>query len=110
MSKLSDFIQYVEDRLEPFTLDDDKLLNEKHKDIRVRDGKKETKYVSDKEGYKMKDGVEVKMSGKEIANRKRGQKAGQMKRNAKMGQIKKRIEKGKNKAERLGLDIGRPEE
>ena len=110
MSKLSDFIKYVEDHLEPFSLDDDKLLNEKHKDIRVRDGKKETKYVSDKEGYKMKDGVEVKMSGKEIANRKRGQKAGQMKRNAKMGQIKKRIEKGKNKAERLGLDIGRPEE
>jgi len=58
----------------------------------------------------MKDGVEVKMSGKEIANRKRGQKVGQMKRNAKMGQIKKHIEKGKDKAERLGLEIGRPEE
>ena len=33
-----------------------------------------------------------------------------MKRNAKMGQIKKHIEKGKDKAERLGLEIGRPKE
>lgn len=100
--------EYLNEHLEPFSLDE--LITEKKKVVRVRDGKKETVYVATKPGYKMKDDNEVKMSGKEIMARKRGQKIGQQKRNSKMKQIQKKNEKGKHTAEQLGLDIGRPEE
>lgn len=100
--------EYLDEHLDPFSLDE--LITEKEKVVRVRDGKKETVYVATKPGYKMKDGNEVKMSGKEIMARKRAQKVAQRKRNTKMPQIQKRIEKSKHKAEQLGLEIGRPEE
>lgn len=100
--------EYLNEHLDPFSLDE--LITEKKKVVRIRDGKKETVYVATKPGYKMKGDTEVKMAGKEISARKRGQKIGQQKRNSKMKQIQKKIEKGKHTAEQFGLDIGRPEE
>ena len=48
----------------------------------VRDGKRVKKKVTDKDGYKIIDGKEVKMDPKEVKNRKKAQKkAGKKKKN-----------------------------
>lgn len=104
------FKEYLDEHLEPFTLDDDDLITEKKKVTRIRKGKKQIVYVSTKPGYRMQDGKEVKMPGKEIMARRRAQKVAQRKRNTKMPLIQKKIKKSKQKAKRLGLDIGRPKE
>jgi len=79
------------------------------KQIVVRGGKKKKRFSSDKKGHRVVldpatgNPKEVKMSGEELRNRKRGQRKGALKRKAgaKMAGIKRKISGKKRKS--LGL-------
>lgn len=59
-----------------------KLVEAIKKKVVYRDKKRVVKKTSDKSGYKMVDGKEVKMSPTEIRKRSKGQKVGARKRKA----------------------------
>ena len=70
-----------------FTEEDDYELDEAIKKKKVvRDGKKVTIKVTDKDGYKIVDGKEVKMSADELRKRSKGAKKGAKKAKSKSSQ------------------------
>ena len=71
------------------------------KKIVFRGGKRMAIKKSDKKGFKVKDGKEVKMSAKEVQGRKKGAKRGAMKR--KSGAAAAAKKRAKSMSKRRGM-------
>ena len=76
----------------------------KVKKLTMRGGVKQKKITTDKPGYKMAGGKEVKMDPKEIRAREKGAKKAVRKRAAKSSQISKARAKTMKKRKSVGLD------
>lgn len=69
----------------------------------IRGGKKVTKRVTDREGYKMIDGKEVRMSAQERRKRKKGARRSSKKRIVKKNQISRKRNKSLKRRKSMGL-------